>query len=1366
MKKINKNNEKIIEFINFIITRGRLGAFGSPSALTKCLIESFGIIRDTFTSMKQAGSTGLDQVEGTTRTFIKSHVRSFIISSAWILSLIIFIMLIRGNVESNPGMKRAPKLTIVTYNCNGLGDRRKLVRLLAKIGKLIANGGIVLLQETHLVNLNYFNMLWKHKYISNCKKSNAGGVMILFGNEYTVNSYESDEGGRLIIASIQKEENKFIIANAYFPNDHREAINFTESMYEKLLEFQHTYPNHETICAGDFNTCLKKSEDSMNRVGNNYEIQLSISIIENNKITDLEDAYRLVHPKDGYTWKRGTCYSRLDYIFISKSLRHRVSGANTNWAFEASDHAAVQLDLTIKDEISKGPGIVKVNSKILEDVERRRNVEGEIERMMSQIGEDWNPHTILEFLKVCIRTAMAEETGNRRKVMRSEVEELEQEINQMEEMKITATRDSKDDEDIEKARRIEPLNIAINTLKSKLSNVKTKISETREFFNKTKWFEWGEKPNKFFLNLAKSRQNRNLITEIRNGESSHKGQKDVMEGIRNFYKELYERKNLNRNLDSRKFYEKCPSLSEKNKRSLDQDLTLEELKKALHTCKDSAPGPDGIPYQVYKKLWKITGPILLNAWKYSMITETLTNSHLESVITLLPKEGKDVKDIKNWRPITLSNCDSKIITKAMSIRTAAVLGSIIDTSQTAYVPGRSVTDNLRTNFYYKSMCARKNIASVLISLDAKKAFDSVDHAYIEKTLRIYGFGETYIKMFKVLYKDIRARIMVNGHLSDPIEINRGVKQGDALSCAIFIICIDPLLRNINANQRIKNVQQVHEIEQNFKAAAYADDISIICKSDKVSVQQVFEEYEFLTKLSGLELNADKTEILILDNSNSIKYSIRYNDCTFDIGTTSQLKICGLVFSSNIMEEYDQNVISKIRKLEYEIKKWSHRYLTMEGKALIVKTFGLSQLIYNMQTYKFKSEEIQKIERIIFKFLWSTTEQQNGIDRIRRSIMKNEYEHGGMKITDVECLDRALKLRQYFRANTAKHEIANIQSRIMRNNPSQEYSKITSEETICESAQATINIITDYNRMTYVSSLDDEHQSNDRNMINEVSSIDLQTFLTRRNKVFHLCILKQITKAGINTLGELMQQFEYEQNVNLTKAMEMIIRIIPTHLVSIAKLYIDGINSDLRKMENLRLDNECRKPCETITVSELQKILKKALNRVEVLKTEEKNNIAHYDNRNITTFRRLCKNLKLRNIYFRLIHNDFFTHEKMKRYGMTKNDECPRCKIREDTRHLMWGCVHSTNIWALYNNTMIKIGNQEEVVREYEDLFKPGLTKVNAIIKIKMIQELIQINRPMNWKSENIMRIIKEMKNIQNTLKVDGRDEWNVFDSLI
>ena len=100
---------------------------------------------------------------------------------------------------------------------------------------------------------------------------------------------------------------------------------------------------------------------------------------------------------------------------------------------------------------------------------------------------------------------------------------------------------------------------------------------------------------------------------------------------------------------------------------------------------------------------------------------------------------------------------------------------------------------------------------------------------------------------------------------------------------------------------------------------------------------------------------------------------------------------------------------------------------MEGKTLIVKTFGLSQIIYNMQSYEFDKEEIKTIERLIFKFLWSTSENQNGIDRIKRSIMKNEYSKGGMKVTDVESLNCSLKLKQFIRANNTKHPISKIQT---------------------------------------------------------------------------------------------------------------------------------------------------------------------------------------------------------------------------------------------------------------------------------------------------------------------------------------------------
>jgi hypothetical protein len=140
-----------------------------------------------------------------------------------------------------------------------------------------------------------------------------------------------------------------------------------------------------------------------------------------------------------------------------------------------------------------------------------------------------------------------------------------------------------------------------------------------------------------------------------------------------------------------------------------------------------------------------------------------------------------------------------------------------------------------------------------------------------------------------------------------IKIERGVKQGDALSCAIFIICIDPLLRNLNNNRRVKEVKLLRKNatneEINYKGAAYADDISVICKKSNDCIQQVFYEYERLVKRSGLELNADKTEILNLSSKGKDKISFRYNDKSFAINTIGKIKfvvcIIALIQMKNI-----------------------------------------------------------------------------------------------------------------------------------------------------------------------------------------------------------------------------------------------------------------------------------------------------------------------------------------------------------------------------------------------------------------------------------------------------------------------------------
>ena len=1278
------------------------------------------------------------------------------------VSLTIYLLLLQQNVERNPGPKAS--IPIITYNTNGLGSRDKLKRLLSKLDPLVNAGGIVMLQETHIRDPVYLKMAWKNKFAMNCVSTNSAGLLTLYNDQFKLIEEYSDNKGRVLLLAIKKDDEKFIVVNAYYPNDHKISLEFSNNLYEKILKFQQQYPDFDTIYAGDLNMCISKEEDSLNRNRSISEDILAKLIVENNKVIDVTDAYRKIKVNSGYTWKRGNCYSRLDYIFVSKAISHRIISATLDWAFEASDHAAVVVNLSTA-ETPKGPGLIKVNTKILEDPETTKQIGRELEEMMNQSDPGWNPHKKLEFLKVCIRSVFALKVSENKFRLSKLISEKEDELNQLEALKVESLENRN-----KSMNRSNPekLDTALDKMKNTLIQLRNKLSESLNFISKARWYKYGEKSNKFFLNLNKRRQKQKIITSITNGDSVYEGQREVAGGIRQFYQDLYRSRNLNTNED-KKFYERCPKLSDENRIKMDKKLELSDLERALFTCKDSAPGPDGIPYEVYKKFWSITGQTILNAWHYSVEKGILPPSHEESVITLLPKEGKDISDIKNWRPITLSNCDSKIITKALANKMAGILDSIIDPSQTAYVPGRSIADNLRSNMYMKNKSKKKNIDSVLISLDAKKAFDSVDHRYIEKTLEAYGFGRNFIEVFKTLYRNISARILVNGFTTDPISIERGVKQGDALSCSIFILCIDPVLRNMNSNKNIKEVRTNNNSDIEFKAAAYADDISVVCRRDASSIQHVFNEYNRLTILSGLELNADKTEILILNSTNEETINFRYNNEDFNIKSVRQLKICGLYFCSEKLVEHELNVTEKIKKLSNKIRAWSHRHLTMEGKILIVKTFGLSQLIYNMQSYEFNNDDLVSIERLIFKFLWSNSESQTGVDRIKRSIMKNCFEDGGLNVTDVESLDRSLKLRQFIRAACSSHAISRIQSNLTKSPVLlNEYENITNEENVSKSAQETINILTNYNRET-LEHLNEEEYESDKLLINEVSSTKISTFLKNKNKLLSLCLLKPITKMNIITLADLVLAYEHENDRKISHVMKIILGNFPKSLINITQCFNENINCDAEEKKFIRIAPGEWVGIKEVTAKQLQTTLKKALKKVETLVVHERLKIESFETGNITSFRKLCKNAKLRNIYFRLIHGDFFNHVRMKKFNMTPTDECPRCGEKEDLKHLLWECTHAKQIWSLYNNIMSKTGQM--TTNYYQDVFVPGENSATCTVKIRLIQELIQIERPRNWNHVKIITIIDQTKKLEfynstkNNQQANHRKKWRNFENI-
>ena len=121
--------------------------------------------------------------------------------------------------------------------------------------------------------------------------------------------------------------------------------------------------------------------------------------------------------------------------------------------------------------------------------------------------------------------------------------------------------------------------------------------------------------------------------------------------------------------------------------------------------------------------------------------------------------------------------------------------------------------------------------------------------------------------------------------------------------------------------------------------------------------------------------------------------------------------------------------------------------------------------------------------------------------------------------------------------------------------------------------------------------------------------------------------------------------------------------------------------------------------------------------------------------------------------------------------MTETDECPRCNLSETTRHLLFECAHSKNIWNLYNNLMTQTTNENEKVNKYDDIFKPCELPGTTMFKAKIIQELIQIERPKNWNRDRLITIAQELMNVERYNAFADRTinkfltKWKCFEKL-
>ncbi|CAM2112984.1 unnamed protein product [Caretta caretta] len=238
---------------------------------------------------------------------------------------------------------------------------------------------------------------------------------------------------------------------------------------------------------------------------------------------------------------------------------------------------------------------------------------------------------------------------------------------------------------------------------------------------------------------------------------------------------------------------------------------------------NKSPGTDGLTMEFYHMFWDVLGPDLVTVWAESLQSGVLPLSCRRAVLALLLKKG-DLRDLRNWCPISLLSTDYKVVVKAISLWLGSVLADVIHPDQTYTVPDRSIFDNLYLVWDLLELGRRDDLSFALLSLDQEKAFDRVDHRYLLSVLQAFGFKPQFVGFLWVLYASTECLIKLNWTLTEPVSFGQGVRQGCPLSGQLYALAIEPFLCLLC--RRLTGLV-LWEPELQLVLSAYADDVLLM-----------------------------------------------------------------------------------------------------------------------------------------------------------------------------------------------------------------------------------------------------------------------------------------------------------------------------------------------------------------------------------------------------------------------------------------------------------------------------------------------------------------------------------------------------------
>ena len=174
----------------------------------------------------------------------------------------------------------------------------------------------------------------------------------------------------------------------------------------------------------------------------------------------------------------------------------------------------------------------------------------------------------------------------------------------------------------------------------------------------------------------------------------------IMNAQKQFYTKLYSSSKTKLDTSDAALFFENPNLSNLSNEASEKcegKITMEECQNTIKTFQlGKTPGNDGLPIEFYNVFWSSIGKMVVESFNEAYEEGEMSNSQRQGVITLIKKTGKDRTHLENWRPISLTNVDTKVASKVIATRITKILPEIIHSNQTGYISGQYIGEAARS----------------------------------------------------------------------------------------------------------------------------------------------------------------------------------------------------------------------------------------------------------------------------------------------------------------------------------------------------------------------------------------------------------------------------------------------------------------------------------------------------------------------------------------------------------------------------------------------------------------------------------------------------------------------------------------------